>query len=355
MNAVSFEAVAKLPASEQRRLLQNGDGPERLWSAWALALQLGSAAIPVLTEVQQGDVSEGVKRQLLIVLAGLGERSLLMAVAEADPSPSVRATATALYLRTAASATDPDCMRFILKQLSAGPAEVCCAVLAEHDAGRLMIPLSEQLTLLRNPSASVRQASLASLAANPARNEDAPTSRALIELFADEQGTDLLQQCVALLPRAAIRDLLQTVAARLPKRLAEAVRIAHAQFGPLSWSDVQRVAQTSALTDLLAILMAEVRPEPPAGLAWLCRALRLASDDDSRLGGDLRWRSLAMIQDLLSVDTVVMLASADRAMLQATFSEVLLELQRHIDDYGPDSEEGYAHEVERVVELLSQP
>jgi hypothetical protein len=101
MQASSYAAVARLSPSEQRRLLESGNAPERLWSAWAIALQLGRDAIPLIEPMEGAQVPEGLRRQLLIVLAGLGERKLLRTVVDAEPSPSIRATASVLYLRTA--------------------------------------------------------------------------------------------------------------------------------------------------------------------------------------------------------------------------------------------------------------
>jgi len=344
-----------LSPSEQRRLLENGDGPERLWSAWAIALQLGSDAIPLLTEIERSYVPEGLKRQLLVVLAGLGQRNLLVAIAEADPSPSVRATATALYLRTAASPANFDAVDFAVKQLRAVPPEVRLAVLAEHEAGRAAIPLTEQLALLRDPDPAVRRASLTCLAVNPPSNDDGQTIRALIDLFTTERELEPRRQCLALLPRASIRELLRTVAERRPTDVSEVVRIAYAQLGPLTWFDVQDLTETSTLSDLLAIFIAGVRPHPLEGLRWLCRVFRLVRDEDSRLGQDLRWRSLAMIQDVLDENTVALLTAADRALLFTAFNRAMLDLQTHIDEYGPDSEEGYKDDLTRVVQLLSQP
>lgn len=356
MSASSFESVAQLSPSEQRRLLDSGDEPERLWSAWAIALRLGSDAIPLLTKIEQSQVPEGLKRQLLVVLAGLGQRNLLATIADADPSPSVRATATALYLRTAASPDDLDAVDFAVKRLRAASPEVRLAVLAEHEAGRAAIPLPEQLALLRDPDPAVRRACLACFAAKPPSNQDAQTIRALIDLFASERDADSRRQFLALLPRTSIRELLRAVAQRRPTDVSEAVQITRAQLGPLTWFDVQDVAETSRLSDLLAIFLAGVRPQPLEGLIWLCKVFRLVREDDSKVGQDLRWRSLGMIQQLLDEDTVSLVSPADRALLLEAFNRAMLDLQRHIDDYEPDSdEEVYNDDLARVVRLLSEP
>jgi hypothetical protein len=65
----SFEAVARRSPSEQRRLLEHGDAPERLWAAWAIALERD--AVPLVRSIERGEIPNGLRRQLLVVLAGL--------------------------------------------------------------------------------------------------------------------------------------------------------------------------------------------------------------------------------------------------------------------------------------------
>jgi hypothetical protein len=86
MPLASFDSVVRLPPEEKRRLLERGDDPERLWSAWAIALELGRDAVPLLSATERGEIAEGLRQQLLVVLAGLGERRLLRTSAESAPS-----------------------------------------------------------------------------------------------------------------------------------------------------------------------------------------------------------------------------------------------------------------------------
>ncbi len=74
MRAPNFAVVAALSPEEQSSLLEGGDGPERLWSAWAIALRLGRDALPLLRSTEGSDIPDGLRRQLLVVLAGMGER-----------------------------------------------------------------------------------------------------------------------------------------------------------------------------------------------------------------------------------------------------------------------------------------
>lgn len=115
----TFSTVLGLSPAEQRALLREGDSPERLWAAWALALGMGADAIPLVKHGALLDGNEGVRRQLLVVAAGFGERPLLSTVAAHDPSPEVRLG----VLRLLRSPLPEDAFRWVARSyalLSAG-------------------------------------------------------------------------------------------------------------------------------------------------------------------------------------------------------------------------------------------
>jgi hypothetical protein len=119
----SFECVAALDTDSQLYLLQSGDPVERVWSAWSLGLTLGSGAIPHLIDCFQNRTSStGTRRHLLVVLAGLGERSLLFGAAEQDPDALIRATACDYLLKTAKPG-DERTRKFLQGRLAAEEAE----------------------------------------------------------------------------------------------------------------------------------------------------------------------------------------------------------------------------------------
>ncbi len=118
----SFEDVEVLGVEERRSLLASSDPVERLWAAWSLGLELGRDATPHLVASLKGEPSDGMRRQLLVVLAGLGEHELLRAFAQSDPDEYVRATAIQYFVRT-----NPDqlsAIRFAADRLLSDAARV---------------------------------------------------------------------------------------------------------------------------------------------------------------------------------------------------------------------------------------
>ena len=88
-----FGQLAGLGSDELRGLLDAGDGRERVWAAWALGLRAAADAVPDLSSALRAEPSPGVRRHIVVTLAGLGELLLLQVIATADPDPYVRATA----------------------------------------------------------------------------------------------------------------------------------------------------------------------------------------------------------------------------------------------------------------------
>jgi hypothetical protein len=343
----SYDSVARLSLEELRRLLESGDAPERLWSAWAIALRLGSEATPLLTQMERRGLPEGTKRHLLVVLAGLGQRDLLLTIANEDPSESVAATATTLYLRTAPSPNERAAVDFAVQQLRAGRTAARVAVLAEDEAGRVMVPLPERLASLRDPEFVVRRACLTGLAVRPGCDQE-PVARALVELFVTELELDVRRQCVALIPRSSLRELFRAVAERRPSTVGDALRLVFEQFGALTWLEVGDLTETTSVPDLLDLMAVGVRPPTPQDVSWLCRALRIAKSDDSWVAESLLWRSRQMLGELLDEKGIASLSPADRTLLMEDFCEALLRFEQQRDEL----EDPLEAVLRRVLQLL---
>ena len=101
MSFDTFEAVHDLPEPSLRDLLEAGEPAERVWAAWALALRLGAAAEGVVRHAATREPDGGIRRHLVIVLAGFGEAAAVAALASGDPDPFVRATANQYAARLA--------------------------------------------------------------------------------------------------------------------------------------------------------------------------------------------------------------------------------------------------------------
>lgn len=93
--------VSRLADGQLRDLLSTGDGPERVWAAWALGTRTERRCVPDLVAALEREASEGVRRNLAVMLAGYGELDIVAGLARLDPSPLVRATAAAYLARCA--------------------------------------------------------------------------------------------------------------------------------------------------------------------------------------------------------------------------------------------------------------
>jgi hypothetical protein len=110
-----FEEVRDLPESTLRDLLASGEPVDRIWAAWALGLRLGARSASTLQKAASGDPSAGMRRHLIVLLAGFGERDPIAVIARADPDAHVRATATQ-YL-AALAAVAPSSWSLVLERL----------------------------------------------------------------------------------------------------------------------------------------------------------------------------------------------------------------------------------------------
>lgn len=152
----SYEAVRDLDHDALRRLLTDGDRAERVWAAWALATILGGQSAPHILENGNVGQSAGIRRQLLVVLAGLGEHLIIRILAEGDPSPAVRAAGCQYLLQTWRPG-DAETAKFLRFCLSADPAwEVRDEILKSPALDQLGLGVAELMSLAHDPSEQVR-------------------------------------------------------------------------------------------------------------------------------------------------------------------------------------------------------
>jgi hypothetical protein len=101
-----FEDVALLSSLELRVLSTSELAEQRIWAVWALALREGGAETQALVQqVSVGDPSPGVRRALVMVLAGAKALDLMCTIGRDDPAPEVRAQAMQILARMAAVGT----------------------------------------------------------------------------------------------------------------------------------------------------------------------------------------------------------------------------------------------------------
>jgi hypothetical protein len=350
MSASRFDEVARLPESEQRRLLAHGDAPERLWAAWSLALEIGRDVIPELRLLEQDAVPDGLRCQLLVILAGLGQRELLETIARADASDRVRAVAATLYVRTGSRHSDSDVFNFARVQLRAAPAVVRRAILSEQQVGNLSLPAEDLLPTLADTDVETRVLSAACLLAG---GEGPEILGAVVEAYLAERNPEVRADFLRALPRAASSDVLAAAARRGSSTIVEALNGLHELYGQLTWTEVACLCDVTTVVVGRTILACGVHPEPPNGLRWLCRLLRLVLADQSSVANETRWRCLSSIEQSLTEGASPMLEGPDKQLLRSVFEALLAESRAEVETNGPDSDdEVYLEDLERVVRLL---
>jgi len=150
----SYKSVEGLGPGDLRALLSRGDAVERVWAAWALALDEGTAAVADLLDcLQNPDTPAGTRRHLIVVLAGFGCLSILERFAAEDPDERVRATSVQYLLRVSAGRLNATILDRILKDQS---AFVRAAVLQEMETSSKK-GKSGLRGLLKDPDPEVRR------------------------------------------------------------------------------------------------------------------------------------------------------------------------------------------------------
>jgi hypothetical protein len=119
MSYTSFSDVGRLDANELRALLVAGEPPERVWAAWALGLLHDEAFARDLRATAAEEPHPGVRRHLVIILAGAGERRSLLTIGAHDPDERVRATALQ-HLARVARPGDAEANDLLAQTLAAG-------------------------------------------------------------------------------------------------------------------------------------------------------------------------------------------------------------------------------------------
>jgi hypothetical protein len=99
---IVLEDVQRASTTEVQALLREGDAQARVWAAWVLGSRAPEGYARLLARSLAEEDHPGVRRHVLVVLAGAGRTHLLARAATADPDADVRATAVRLLARLAA-------------------------------------------------------------------------------------------------------------------------------------------------------------------------------------------------------------------------------------------------------------
>jgi HEAT repeat protein len=239
----TYDQVSRLNTDTQRQLLQHGDALERVWAAWALGVTIGTQSMPDLLISLQESPEPGTRRHLLVVLAGLGEQSVLRILAQDDPDHIVRATACQ-YLIRISQPTDISIQKFVQERvLHDSSGIVRLGILSEAPLKSPAIRFDDLTELIHDPDPEVRQAVTKRLLATVELNQLFPG--VLEEHIPYEDDSDLRQRLLMLCIEAGGAARLLALSTTLaPERTLEILRLlveAKAQFNweqlsPLSLS-----------------------------------------------------------------------------------------------------------------------
>jgi hypothetical protein len=94
-----FNEVYELDIETQHKLLEGGTPVEKLWAAWSLGLKSDETLHSQLLMEIREDPAPGLRSKFAIMLAGMGERSILEVLAAYDMDEFVRETACRYLLQ----------------------------------------------------------------------------------------------------------------------------------------------------------------------------------------------------------------------------------------------------------------
>lgn len=216
----TYQEVARLNASAQRALLLSGDPVERVWAAWALGRTLDAESIPDLLGSLSDSPAPGTRRQLLVVLAGLGERAVLRVYAQDDTEDYVRATACQYLLRISRPA-DLDAHAFLRERLARDPSPLVRQAILSEPAARLALRAGDLELCTVDLDRDVRQLAIERLL------EIEPLERLLPGVLADrirrETDPDLHRHLIACCCERGGGALLLALAAQLASAQAREI------------------------------------------------------------------------------------------------------------------------------------
>jgi hypothetical protein len=172
-----------------RAVLASGTPAERVEAAWELAMLLGGEAVAPLRAHVTREPSAGARRHVIVVLAGLGEREAVRALAEHDPDAHVRATACRYVTVTATP--DDDEASWLAQRLRSDPTDLLACVVADVGPSS-NAALSEVIDCLQlHPVREVREALVA-------RYERLGAPRSVVERALGERDPELRRRLAAL-------------------------------------------------------------------------------------------------------------------------------------------------------------
>jgi len=326
--------VAGLPEAAQRELLTAGDPAERVWSIWALGLRLGEGVLGDLQQDLDLEASPGVRCQLIVVMAGLGERDLVRAAALEDPDPVVRAVASQYVIRTLPAGAEA-AVAFAIDRMRGDGPRVQQAIFDEVQSGRLQLPESVLLEFLAHPVVETRQLALEVLAVLP--QPSAAALEALVDRALAEPEPLVRRALIELcLRRGLAPHLVRAGHAAYPSLVCEILSASKRAGARLRWPNLAPLARRPEPEIALAVLTSLLNPPELDAIEWMSRsaAALLAIPSIARTGSsplrDFQWTALQLLFQAIAPETI--------HLFERSVAQTLLEQidQTDDDDWGDE-------------------
>jgi hypothetical protein len=265
----NFEDIRNLQTTELRQLLREGEPVVRAWAGWELGLRIGRAADADLADAARATPTPGVRRLLLVILAGHGERELLDVFALNDPDGDVRATA-AQYLGKTSGRKDGALDEMLAGLLSRDTSPVVrWQVLALAKEGRAEIPKPLIEACVPDADARVRRIAAEVLLGDAAPGEFPAVleSRPVVE--ENDELRDFVTQ--ALISSGGAHRLLRALAERPStdvRRVSELLSAIARNLNRFPWEElIPLAARGPSVSVLVAALLNDAHS--PGAFTWL--------------------------------------------------------------------------------------
>lgn len=266
----SYDQVREADPGTYRLLLRDGDGPERVWAAWALAIELAGPAAPILASGLRPEPDPGVRIHWVTILAGLGERQVLETLFREDPDDSVRAAAGQYLLRTCAPDRGPAQARALIEQLGEDPSpQVLSALFRTVPADWESLPIELVSGFASHPSSAVRHATIEYLTRAYPADQLFPAilEPLLLEQETEPESIGLIAECAV---RAGADEALLVAAARSPEARHNLLELLAGRRFPFESFGELRGDRDPRVMKLLFGLVSKWDGEP--ALCWLASA-----------------------------------------------------------------------------------
>lgn len=323
-DVASFTSTHGAGEDELRVLLERGDAQQRVWAGWRLALRIGDHGRQSIHAGFEQAPDVGTQRNLLVVLAGLGERSILRAVAEHESTAVLRGEAAVLFWRTA---QEPEqALQFVRDRLTQETDPDVLKRMITVSPSLPVAPVSEALWLLATKCSAVEVRRAAWLKLLENRALSGPQWRRIVDEDDDDLRVGLLERCAA---SSMHRVLLET--ARTTPRCDELLGVLAEAGRTYPWADLRELALSQNRPGpVLGLLAGAI---PTEGRLWLFGLLDLEAQEYEHERWQGRPWSLAL-QAYAALDSDQLepreVAAADR------LERKVREFDAQVDPEGPD-------------------